>query len=484
MAVMSRGTSRRGKGRRSSFVASGQRAAVVPDALSWREQLDAAPAPKGPAAWAAASNTQSGRTVIDAGPYGMIDLAATDAASDGREHELGVVWWDRRSYRPEDHDDETIQTSFVPAPISTHVSLSSAGQPPTPIGHAPVPAPPSAPASRSFLDTVYGDGGAPGSAGAGAPAPKTPAHGPSASMAKELRPRKGREKRPRSRPTPTPMPISTTPSPSPSPSPEVIAVPVSASRPAEVARGERRAGHVRRSRHVALVPKRAGMARELGSTRPRRARLRRRRTRRRIVIGAILVVVAFVTTFLIQSAIITPFTVPSASMENTLHVGDRIVVNRAAYNFSDMRRGDVVVFSDPGGWLADGDRQTAAARDDYLVKRIIGLPGDHVSCCGTNGKVVVNGVEVDEPHVMVPEGSDAANGFDVTVPSGSLWVLGDNRFRSRDSSQVQDLPSKGFVPLKNVIGQAVLKVWPLTDIAQVASAREAFAAVPDPTCPM
>jgi signal peptidase I len=234
---------------------------------------------------------------------------------------------------------------------------------------------------------------------------------------------------------------------------------------------------------VALVPSRGKRRRPTDVTHPRRAALRRRRTNRRVVLGAILVIIAFVTTVLLQNVIVTPFGVPSVSMENTLHVGDRILVNKLSYAASPAQRGDVVVFSDPGGWL-EGARQSGD-NGDYLVKRVIGLPGDHVSCCSTGGRVTVNGRELDEQFAVVPDGSPSALApFDVTVPAGDLWVLGDNRQKSRDSSQTQELKTKGFVPIANVVGQAVLKIWPLTDISPIGSARETFGSVPDPTCPI
>lgn len=211
--------------------------------------------------------------------------------------------------------------------------------------------------------------------------------------------------------------------------------------------------------------------------------LRRRRTHRRFVLGAVLVVIAFVATVLLQNVIVTPFGVPSVSMENTLHVGDRILVNKLSYAASPVHRGDVVVFTDPGGWL-DGTQQSGG-HGDYLVKRVIGIPGDHVSCCSTAGRVSVNGRELDEQFTVVPDGSPSgATPFDVTVPAGDLWVLGDNRHHSRDSSQTQELKTKGFVPIANVVGQAVFKVWPLTDVAPIESARETFGSVPDATCPI
>ncbi|WP_431219465.1 signal peptidase I [Leifsonia xyli] len=203
-----------------------------------------------------------------------------------------------------------------------------------------------------------------------------------------------------------------------------------------------------------------------------------------MVLGVVLVIVAFAVTVLIQTVLITPFTVPSSSMQNTLHIGDRIVVDKLAYGSSPVQRGDVVVFTDPGGWL-QASQKTGGGEGDYLVKRVVGIPGDHVSCCSTNGRITVNGREVYEHYAVEPAGRPAsASEFDVTVPAGSLWVLGDNRYNSRDSSQTQELGSKGFVPIANIVGQAVFKLWPLTQLAPIGSARETFATIPDATCPI
>jgi signal peptidase I len=143
-----------------------------------------------------------------------------------------------------------------------------------------------------------------------------------------------------------------------------------------------------------------------------------------------------VRTFLVRS-----FSIPSGSMEQTLMIGDRIVV-----------------FEDPGGWLGYGDD---AGQD--LVKRVIGLPGDHVSCCDADGHVLVNGRPLDEPYLTLADGGPRASAtdFDVTVPEGALWVLGDNRDRSADSRAHQTGPYAGFVPVDDVIGRAFVISWPI-----------------------
>ena len=389
--------------------------------------------------------------VIDAGPYGVIDLAATQPTVDvGGASQLGVVWWDKRSFREEDDDDGTIQTSFVPAPITDHISLaaeSTRGAGPS--WRAPAPA----------------TGTGTGTARADAPSSEPGLHPVEAAIA---------------------GPALAEPRPAPSAPLEFVPAPVLASSSRAELDDSEHQRHARRSRHIALAPKTRGRRRGPAETsHPRRARLRRRRIRRRVVLGTVIVVIAFAATVLIQSAIITPFTVPSVSMQNTLETGDRILVDKIGYGVSSIHRGDVVVFSDPGGWLA-GSKESARAGDGgYLVKRVIGVPGDHVSCCSTDGRLSVNGIELYEDYAVVPAGEHAAaSTFDVTVPAGALWVLGDNRYNSHDSSQTQGLPSKGFVPIADVVGHAVVKVWPLNRLGPIGSARETFASVPDQTCPI
>lgn len=103
---------------------------------------------------------------------------------------------------------------------------------------------------------------------------------------------------------------------------------------------------------------------------------------------------------------------------------------------------------------------TAPDRNNHLVKRVIGLPGDHVRCCNVRGQITVNGSPLKEPYIVVPPGQDhAALKFDVTVPKGDLWVMGDNRYNSQGSSRNQNLPGKGFVPIKDVVGRAILISW-------------------------
>jgi signal peptidase I len=201
----------------------------------------------------------------------------------------------------------------------------------------------------------------------------------------------------------------------------------------------------------------------------------------------VIFVVALLVSFLAKAFLIRSFYIPSPSMEDTLMVNDRIIVNELEPELIPVHRGDVVVFTDPGGWLTPGETTEApgssnpVARavssfftfvglgtgdsDDHLVKRVIGVPGDHVVCCNALGQVVVNGSPLKEPFIFSqvhePDGAVAdSNVFDVTVPPGDLWVLGDNRGDSKDSSLNQNLPTKGFVPEKDVVGRAFVISWP------------------------
>jgi signal peptidase I len=194
----------------------------------------------------------------------------------------------------------------------------------------------------------------------------------------------------------------------------------------------------------------------------------------------IIFVVAVLASFLIKTFLIRSFYIPSASMENTLQINDRIIVNELVPNVIPIQHGDVVVFKDPGGWLPpslpSNENPLAASVDwalsfvglsapdsnNHLIKRVIGLPGDHVSCCNALGQLEVNGVPLKEPYIVIPPGqsNSATLSFNVTVPKGDLWVMGDNRYDSQDSSRNQSLPGKGFVPIDDVVGRAMLISWP------------------------
>lgn len=214
----------------------------------------------------------------------------------------------------------------------------------------------------------------------------------------------------------------------------------------------------------------------------------------------VIVLIALVVSFLIKTFVVRAFYIPSGSMENTLQVSDRILVDSLTPRFTGYDRGDVVVFRDPGGWLPvtpAPDRSPIVAAgewvlslvglaapdsEEHLIKRIIGLPGDRVVCCNALGQVTVNGVPLDESaYLLLPPGESAASGieFDVVVPEGSLWVLGDNRYRSKDSRYTQDLPGAGFVPIDNVVGRAFVKTWPFDRVGAIDGHHEVFSGVMD-----
>jgi signal peptidase I len=205
------------------------------------------------------------------------------------------------------------------------------------------------------------------------------------------------------------------------------------------------------------------------------------RTRRRpawvefpLLIGLTLLVAALVRTFLVQ-----PFFIPSESMEDTLHIGDRVLVDKVSYRFGDISRGDVVVFNgldsftpevqvdDGGNPLQRGLRHLGAAvgmappGEKDFIKRVIGIPGDHVICCDSRGRITVNGTALDESAYLFPENAASDVRFDVVVPPGRLWVMGDHRAASADSRAHIGDPGGGTVPEDKVIGRAFAVVWPL-----------------------
>jgi signal peptidase I len=190
------------------------------------------------------------------------------------------------------------------------------------------------------------------------------------------------------------------------------------------------------------------------------------------LVAGCLVVVLLVSAFVMQ-----PFLVPSGSMENTLRPGDRILVNKLAYRFgSEPARGDVVVFDGSGTFSAERSpgnpvtafvRKAAAATGlvapagtDY-VKRVVGSGGDRVTCCDAAGRITVNGRPLRERTYLYPGDRPSRVRFDVVVPEGELWVMGDHRGDSRDSRDFLGAPGGGMVPVDRVIGRAEWIGWPV-----------------------
>ena len=198
------------------------------------------------------------------------------------------------------------------------------------------------------------------------------------------------------------------------------------------------------------------------------------------------VIIALIRTFVIQS-----FTIPSGSMEDTLTEGDRVTVTM--YDSDKVHRGDVVVFTDPDHWLTTQEPTgLQGALQDFLVairifpknaghhliKRVIGMPGDHLVADG-RGSLSVNGVEIHEDYLK-PGRSSSDVAFDVTVPEGHVWVMGDNRTNSSDSRYHQNDVHRGFVPMDNVVGVAKNVVWPYSHWSSLSSGHNIFSQVPEP----
>ncbi|MGW9021307.1 signal peptidase I [Leucobacter chromiiresistens] len=207
----------------------------------------------------------------------------------------------------------------------------------------------------------------------------------------------------------------------------------------------------------------------------------------------VILVVAFLVSFLLKTFLVRSFFIPSESMQNTLQIDDRILVNQLVPDLIDVQRGDIVVFKDPGGWLYPRSTEpprgfervlqavglAADTSNEYVVKRVIGVGGDRVECCDAQGRVMVNGVPIDEPYVVIPPGETRASAidFDVTVPENSLWVMGDNRYQSKDSRYNQDQPGKGFVPEDEVVGRAFVLNWPLNRFTWLGTPEGTFTGV-------
>ena len=211
----------------------------------------------------------------------------------------------------------------------------------------------------------------------------------------------------------------------------------------------------------------------------------------------VIVATAMVLSLLIKAFLIRSFFIPSGSMMDTLQINDRIIVNELVPNLVPVNRGDVVVFKDPGGWLGVLDTTevpwatqaadwflsafgvTAPDSDQHLVKRVIGVAGDHVVCCTASGKLSINGKEITEPYIAKGQEPSTLK-FNVTVPKDSFWVMGDNRDGSADSRFHTELPSKGFVAKEFVVGRAFVLTWPFSHFTWLDNYPDVFKNIPKP----
>lgn len=206
-----------------------------------------------------------------------------------------------------------------------------------------------------------------------------------------------------------------------------------------------------------------------------------------IAVGAVLLITTFVA---------KPFSIPSGSMEDTMQIGDRILVNRVVYHTRDVERGDVVVFDGADSfvpmsevpqrnpitgalaWVGQSLGLMAPDSTDF-VKRVIGVGGDRVVCCNADGALEVNGVPLDEASYLYPGDVPSTQNFDVIVPPGMLWVMGDHRSNSADSRAHMGDPGGGFVPESKVVGRAMSVLWPVSRLATI-DIPSTFADIPAP----
>jgi signal peptidase I len=217
----------------------------------------------------------------------------------------------------------------------------------------------------------------------------------------------------------------------------------------------------------------------------------------------IVVVGALVVSTLLRAFVGQMFIIPSQSMENTLLVQDRVVVQK----LFDIKRGDVVVFADPGGWLPDEDLDPptrlqrvlefvgipTANATGHLIKRVIGMPGDVVKCCDRQGRLLVNGQPLNERSYLYtdPSGEQVEPStveFEVVVPRDRIFVMGDHRDLSADSRcHLADLSTSGegqdaFIPISDVVGSTVAIAWPPGRISGL-DRPATFTDVPPPSTP-
>lgn len=230
-------------------------------------------------------------------------------------------------------------------------------------------------------------------------------------------------------------------------------------------------------------PPESGTTEEGATTGPRSSDSGRKKSRHKAVDDKqlpiwqemfLLLAIALVLAIVIKAFFMQAFYIPSGSMNDTLVLNDRILVQKVSYwRGGEPQRGEIVVFSDPGGWLDESDIRTANnpvtkalelfglyPTGGHLVKRVIGVGGDNVKCCDAKGRVTVNGVPLNE-RAYLPQGEKPSLiQFKVSVPEDYIWVQGDNRSNSADSRVHLGDPGGGFIPVDDVVGKVFMVVWP------------------------
>ncbi|MFE2022050.1 signal peptidase I [Streptomyces sp. NPDC059499] len=210
--------------------------------------------------------------------------------------------------------------------------------------------------------------------------------------------------------------------------------------------------------------------------------------------AAFLGLLCTVALLLFSAFVLQPFLIPSGSMEPTLRVGDRVLVNKLAYRFgSEPQRGDVVVFDGTGSFVQETPAEnpvTALLRgaaaslglaepaETDFVKRVVGVGGDRVVCCDKRGRLEVNGRSVHEEY-LYPGDNPSEVAFDIVVPDGTLWVMGDHRSNSRDSRDHLGQPGGGMVPVDRVVGRVDWLGWPLGRLGPLGG-TDAFTGIRPP----
>ena len=213
----------------------------------------------------------------------------------------------------------------------------------------------------------------------------------------------------------------------------------------------------------------------------------------------IVIVLAMALSFVVKTWLFQAFYIPSGSMENTLVRDDRVIVSKLTPGPFDLRRGDVVVFEDPGTptpWLQGLDSGASTVggpfhealvfvgllpedSENHLIKRVIGLPGDHVQSDGGTGPIRVNGVPITEPYIKPGDAPSEGKKFDITVPAGHVWVMGDHRSDSSDSRFHDDgTGATGSVPIDKLVGRALFIVWPIDHVTWLSVPERVYSDVP------